>query len=165
MLILASLPIPGGTVVDPAAPTSMAIADTAWMWPVSGPVIETFDPPDSPYGSGHRGIDIAAAVGVPVVSPAAGRVTFAGPVGGRLYVTIDHGGGVLSTSSFLASLAVRRNDTVERGQVLGTSGTGHAGTLTPHLHFSVRLDTVYVDPLAYLPPLDISSFIRLAPLA
>jgi murein DD-endopeptidase MepM/ murein hydrolase activator NlpD len=146
-----------------AQPVGAVPADPGWVWPVTGPVIAPFDPPDSPYGSGHRGIDIAAPVGTPVLAPAAGVVTFAGPVGGRLYVTVDHGGGVLSTSSFLSSLAVRRNDVVEAGQTLGASGTGHAGALIAHVHFSVRLDTVYVDPLDYLAPLDLSAFIRLAP--
>jgi murein DD-endopeptidase MepM/ murein hydrolase activator NlpD len=48
--------------------------------------------------------------------------------------------------------------------VLGTSGTGHAGATVPHLHLGVRLDDVYVDPLAYLGPLEVWRFIRLAPL-
>ena len=51
------------------------------------------------------------------------------------------------------------------GTVLGTSGTGHAGSLIAHVHFSVRLDEVYVDPLGYLSSADISALIRLAPLA
>ncbi|HET7928822.1 MAG TPA: M23 family peptidase, partial [Actinomycetota bacterium] len=32
-----------------------------WAWPVQGPVIRGFDPPDTPFGAGHRGIDIAVA--------------------------------------------------------------------------------------------------------
>jgi murein DD-endopeptidase MepM/ murein hydrolase activator NlpD len=156
--VLVVLALTGGL----AQPVAAAPTDPGWVWPVTGPVIAPFDPPDSPYGSGHRGIDIAAPLGTPVLAPAAGHVTFAGPVGGRLYVTVDHGGGVLSTSSFLSSLAVRRNDAVEAGQTLGASGTGHAGALIAHVHFSVRLDTVYVDPLDHLAPLDLSAFIRLA---
>ncbi len=71
-------------------PASSARASAGWLWPVVGPVIQGFDPPASPYGSGHRGIDIAAEVGTTVVAPAAGKVTFAGPVGGHLFMTIDH---------------------------------------------------------------------------
>ena len=37
-----------------------------WTWPVQGPVIRGFDPPDQPFGEGHRGIDIAVAPGGPV---------------------------------------------------------------------------------------------------
>ena len=135
-----------------------------WTWPVRGPVIRGFDPPDTPFGSGHRGIDIAAGVGTPLRAAAAGAVTFAGPVGGRLFVTIDHGAGLESTYSFLSSLAVRRGDAVAQGQTIGRSGSGHAGALVPHLHFGVRLADVYVDPLVYLTPMEVWRFIRLAPL-
>jgi murein DD-endopeptidase MepM/ murein hydrolase activator NlpD len=135
-----------------------------WAWPVVGPVIRGFDPPDSPFGSGHRGIDIAAGVASPVRAPAAGRVSFAGPVGGRLFLTIDHGGGLESTYSWLDTLIARRGDVVTRGQLIGRSGTGHAGAGVPHLHFGVKSLDVYVDPLDYLGPVEVWRFIRLAPL-
>jgi murein DD-endopeptidase MepM/ murein hydrolase activator NlpD len=130
---------------------------------VVGPVIRGFDPPDTPFGSGHRGIDIAVAVGSPVRAPAAGTVTFAGAVGGRLFLTIDHGG-LETRYSFLAALVARRGDTVSAGQVVARSGTGHAGDLVPNLHFAVLLFDVYVDPLDYLGPVEVWRFIRLAPL-
>lgn len=153
----------------PAVPSAGAIADatadvaSTWTWPVVGPVVVPFDPPDSPYGAGHRGIDIAAALGTPVVAPADGVITFAGPVGGRLFVTIDHGGGILSTVSFLSSVTVRRDDDVTAGQPVGTTGGGHAGSPTPVVHFSVRRDDVYEDPLDHLPVVDTSGWVRLAP--
>lgn len=141
-----------------------ARAAGAWTWPVIGPVIRGFDPPDTPFGSGHRGIDIAAPVGTSVRAAAAGVVTFAGPVGGRLFLTIDHGAGLESRYSFLAGLAVRRGDAVSAGQVVARSGLGHAGDVVPNLHLGVLLDDAYVDPLDYLEPVDVSAFIRLAPL-
>lgn len=151
------------TVLAPSA-AGPARAAGDWSWPVFGPLIRGFDPPVSPFGSGHRGIDIAAAVGSPVRAPAAGRVTFAGPVGGRLFMTIDHGGGLESTYSWLSALIARRGDLVSGGQPIGRSGTGHPSEVVPHLHFGVKLLDVYVDPLDYLGPVDVSSFIRLAPL-
>jgi Peptidase family M23 len=141
-----------------------ARAAAPWAWPVVGPVIRAFDPPDSPYGTGHRGIDIGVPVGTTVVAPDDGVVSFAGPVGGRLFVTIDHGGGVASTSSWLTSLLVRRNDRVVRGQPVATTGWGHPDLTVPHLHFRARLDGDYVDPIAYLEAPSVSAFIRLAPL-
>ena len=141
-----------------------AHASGDWTWPVVGPVIRAFDPPDSPFGSGHRGIDIAAPVATPVRAAAAGTVTFAGPVGGRLFVTVDHGAGLESTYSFLDSIAVRRGDVVSHGQTIARSGTGHAGELVPILHFGVKLADAYVDPLGYLGPVEVWRFIRLAPL-
>lgn len=44
--------------------------------------------PAGPYGPGHRGVDLAAAPDAPVVAPAAGTVSFAGPVGGRGVLTL-----------------------------------------------------------------------------
>jgi murein DD-endopeptidase MepM/ murein hydrolase activator NlpD len=142
-----------------------ARAAGTWTWPVAGPVIRGFDPPDTPFGSGHRGIDIATRVGTPVRAAAAGVVTFAGPVGGRLFVTIDHGGGLESRYSFLEIVLVRLRDPVAEGQLIARSGTGHAGDLVPNLHVAVLLSDVYVDPLDYLGPIEVWRFIRLAPLA
>ncbi|HLB40142.1 MAG TPA: M23 family metallopeptidase [Actinomycetota bacterium] len=145
------------------APAPLRAAGT-WAWPVHGAIVRGYDPPDAPYGAGHRGIDIAAPPGTVVVSPAAGVVTFAGPVGGRLFVTIDHGGGVVSTGSWLTSLLVRKGDQVVMGQPIATTGWGHPDLAVPHLHLGVRLDGEYVDPLDYLGPPPITDLIRLAPL-
>jgi murein DD-endopeptidase MepM/ murein hydrolase activator NlpD len=146
-----------------AAPAAHATGQ--WQWPVEGPIVRGYDPPDSPYGSGHRGIDIGAPVGTAVRAPEAGKVTFAGKVGGHLFVTIDHGGGVASTYSWLTSIAVRKGDTVARGDVVARSGAGHPGDLQPSLHLGVKLNGAYVDPLDYLGPIDIGGLIRLAPIS
>ncbi|MET0800746.1 MAG: M23 family metallopeptidase [Actinomycetota bacterium] len=147
-----------------AMPAPAGAAGT-WGWPVTGPVIRGFDPPASPFGSGHRGIDIATPVGSEVVASADGVVAFAGPVGGHLFLTIVHGGGLESTYSWLSSLMVRRGDPVASGQPIALTGPGHAGGPMPSLHLGVRLDDAYVDPLDYLSALDVSALIRLAPLA
>lgn len=149
-------------VVEPlvaAAPTS-----GTWAWPVVGPVIGTFDPPDTPFGAGHRGIDIATEVGTVVIAPEPGVVAFAGKIGGELFVTLDHGGGLTSTYSWVSSALVRKGDSVPRGAVIALSGRGHPDSTTAHLHFGVRRDGVYLDPLSFLVPPNVSEFIRLAPL-
>ena len=135
-----------------------------WTWPVTGVVIRGFDPPDSPYGAGHRGIDIAAPIGTPVLAVSSGTVTFAGSVGGHLFVTVNHGGGLASTYSWLSGLKVKKNDVVSTGQVIALSGPGHPDVLTPHLHFGVKLNGNYVDPMLYLGPGSVVDLIRLAPL-
>lgn len=157
-LVVASL-----VVASWAAATAPANAAGTWAWPVTGPVIRAFDPPDSPYGAGHRGIDIAAPAGSIVLAPADGRVAFVGPVGGRLFLTIDHSGGLESTYSWVASLDVRKGDVVHRGQPVARSGAGHTGDPVPNLHLGVKLDDIYVDPLDYLEPVDIAGWLRLAP--
>ena len=146
-------------VVAPSADAAIP-----WSWPVAGPIARGYDPPDSPYGSGHRGIDIAVEIGSVVLAPDGGVVTFAGKVGGRLFLTIDHGGGVTSTCSWLTSILVRKNDRVTRDQPVATTGWGHTDLTVPHLHFGVRLDGAYEDPLTYLGAPAVSTMIRLAPL-
>lgn len=141
-----------------------AAAAGVLQWPVQGPVIRGFDGPLTPYSSGHRGIDIAVPLGTPVVAPADGTVAFAGPVGGSLFISIDHAGGIRSTFSWLSSMAVKKGAAVEAGMVVGYSGQGHPGSITSHLHLGTRVDGNYVDPLTLLVPLDVSKLIRLAPL-
>jgi murein DD-endopeptidase MepM/ murein hydrolase activator NlpD len=141
-----------------------ASAAPPWTWPAVGAIVRGYDPPDDPYGAGHRGIDIATAVGTTIVAPDDGVVSFAGPVGGRLFLSIDHGEGLISTSSFLTSLLVRKGARVVRGQPVATTAWGHADLPTSHLHFGVRRDGAYVDPLDLLEPPAVTSFIRLAPL-
>jgi murein DD-endopeptidase MepM/ murein hydrolase activator NlpD len=154
----ADRPAPGDPAFAPALPNG------TWSWPVSGPVIRGFDPPDTPFGAGHRGIDIAVAPGTPILAPEAGTVSFAGRVGGELFVTIVHGGGLSSTYSWISAAAVRKGDVVSRGQTIGATGAGHPGTSVPHLHFGVKLDGGYVDPLELLAPLGVQDLIRLVPI-
>jgi murein DD-endopeptidase MepM/ murein hydrolase activator NlpD len=155
-------------VLSPAIAAGSGSAATStgaggWTWPVAGPVIQAFDPPDTPYGSGHRGIDIAVAVGTTIVAPADGTVTFAGPIGGHLFMTIDHGGGLSSTYSWLSAKLLGKGDRVSQDQPIALTGWGHPGAAIPHLHLGVKLDGGYVDPLSYLGPVSLSSFVRLAP--
>jgi murein DD-endopeptidase MepM/ murein hydrolase activator NlpD len=145
--------------------TVPAHAAGSWTWPVMGAVIQGFDPPDSPFGAGHRGIDVAAPAGTLVRAPAAGLVSFAGSVGGRLFVSIDHGGSLVSTCSFLSALLVHKGDLVVEGQGIALSGTGHLGDTTPNVHLGVRVNGEYVDPLGYLSPASVVDLIRLVPIA
>ena len=152
-------PAPGGPTFAPALPNGM------WSWPVGGPVIRGFDPPDTPFGAGHRGIDIAVPPGTPILAPETGTVSFAGPVGGELFVTIVHGGGLSSTYSWISAATVRKGDVVSRARTIGATGAGHPGASVPHLHFGVKLDGESVDPLELLAPLGVQDLIRLVPIA
>ena len=153
-----SSPEPSGAAIPPALPLG------SWVWPVDGPVIHGFDPPDTPYGTGHRGIDIAVVPGTVIVAPESGIVSFSGKVGGELFITIDHCGQLSSTCSWVSSTAVRKGETVSQGQPIGTTGAGHPSSTVPHLHFGVRLAGVYVDPLDYLAPRGVEDLIRLVPI-
>jgi murein DD-endopeptidase MepM/ murein hydrolase activator NlpD len=113
--------------------------------PVSGPVVAGFAP-QGLYG-GHWGIDIAVPAGTSVGSAGPGRVTFTGVVAGMKTVTVDHGGGLRSSVSYLSTIAVGVGTTVSGGQILGTSGWAHG---YQRLHFSVRVGDTYVDPMTLL---------------
>src|SRR4051812_9400680 len=76
----------------------------AYRLPVEGVVIDPFRPPISPYGPGNRGWEFSVKPGAEVVAPATGVVTFAGQVGGKLNVVIQHDDGVRTTISKLRSI-------------------------------------------------------------
>jgi murein DD-endopeptidase MepM/ murein hydrolase activator NlpD len=117
--------------------------------PVPGPISRHFEPPPTPYSAGHRGIDFRAPVGTPVVAAAGGTVSFAGPVGGSLFVTVDLPSGLKTTYSFLSAVLVKKGQTVAQGQQIARSGPGAVGE-DPNLHFGLRSGTDYLDPEPYL---------------
>jgi hypothetical protein len=129
----------------------------AWTWPVDGPVLRQFDLGDDPYAGGqHRGIDIGAAAGGPVRSPAAGAVTFAGTVpGGGRTLTIEAPDGYAVTLLHLGSLAVERGAGVAEGAPVATVGpSGELEHAEPYVHLGIRLGADpngYRDPLLFLP--------------
>jgi murein DD-endopeptidase MepM/ murein hydrolase activator NlpD len=106
-------------VVSGRADAAPGTAPAGGVWPlVPRPeVVSGFDPPESRWGSGHRGVDLAGHVGQPVRAAAPGRVTFAGRLAGRGVVVVDHGGTRTTYEPVTASVAV--GDTVHAGATLG----------------------------------------------
>ncbi len=96
----------------------------------------------------HMGTDFRGAVGDPVVAANRGVVALVADfllAGTAIY--IDHGGGLVSGYFHLSRTAVAVGDTVSRGQVIGA--VGRSGRVTgPHLHWSMRLGAVPVDPMS-----------------
>ena len=131
--------------------------------PVDAVIARYFEAPSSRFGPGHRGIDYAVASGTRVRAAGDGVVSWAGTVAGNPSVTIDHGGGLESTYSILAALEVQRGEVVDEGSFIGSVGRDHEGE-PGGLHFGVKLDDAYVDPLDYLGPVDVTEAIHLAPL-
>lgn len=155
---------PGPPRVTARVAASPVPAYGTYGWPVRGEVVRPYDPPESPFGSGHRGIDIAAPLGTPVRASQTGTVAFAGPVAGALYVSIDHPDGVRTTYSWLSEVGVRPGDPVERGSPIGLTGPGHPGTDPPHLHFGARFAGEYIDPMLLLGGGSLVGLVRLAAL-
>ena len=130
----------------------------AWTWPVGGPVLRQFDLGDDPYAGGqHRGIDIAATPGGPVLAPATGAVTFAGTVpGGGRTLTIETLDGYAVTLLHLGAFGVEKGAGVAEGAAVATVGpSGELEHAEPYVHLGIRLagdPSGYRDPLLLLPP-------------
>jgi murein DD-endopeptidase MepM/ murein hydrolase activator NlpD len=124
--------------------------------PVAGPLVRGFEAPAGPFGPGHRGVDFAAGPGTPVRSPAGGRVTFAGPVAGTTWVTVEATPGVLASVGPLRTTSLSVGAKVAMGGNVGPLVNGHratdptTGAATTAVHLSLRVDGVYVDPLPWL---------------
>jgi len=103
--------------------------------------------PATRYAAGHRGIDLEAAPGAVVSAPDDAVVRFAGVVVDRPVLTLDHGGGVLSSYEPVVS-EMPVGAAVGRGAVFGAiAAGGHCdGTC---LHVGVRVDGGYVSPLLF----------------
>lgn len=135
--------------VTPAA--AGPVRPTTTGWPLAGPVVvlRGFDPPSTPWGAGHRGADLAAQVGDPILAAAAGRVSYTGQVAGRGVVVVDHGS---TRSSYEpVSAVVRVGDRVSAGQSIGRLTAGNHCGGTPCLHWGLRRGATYLDPLGLGP--------------
>lgn len=142
-----------GAGSDPA-PEPARPSVRAWQWPLPGrpPVLRRFDPPASPYGPGHRGVDLGGSPGDPVLAAGPGVVVHAGGVAGRGVVSVQHANGLRTTYEPLA-VAVEPGATVARGARLGQLLGGHAGCPWPAcLHWGLRRADTYLDPLTLLRP-------------
>jgi len=137
---------PSGPVPEPRETTGDA---GAWAWPLTGGrVVVRFIAPEHPYGPGHRGVDLSPGAEDVVRAPADGVVAFAGTVVDRGVVTIDQGAGLVTTFEPVDPDVVPGRP-VRRGDVVGTiAAGGHAPEGT--LHFGVRRDGEYVNPLLLL---------------
>lgn len=145
--------------------TATSVANS-WIWPLPGYTENSITSGVGPrWGSSHKGIDIAASKGSPVVATRRGTVTIAkiacnhnwgkpvgsdncgGGYGNHIY--IDHGDGYESRYAHLTSISVKVGQLVEAGQVIGTVGsTGNSTGY--HLHFEIRLNGSYKDPEKYV---------------
>lgn len=124
-----------------------------FIWPVTGKITSPFGYRIHPVLKErklHTGIDIAASSGTPVKAANAGTVIKAGAAGsyGNM-VMIDHGGGIVTLYAHNSRIAVSTGTQVQKGQVI--SYVGSTGRATgPHLHFEVRVNGDYKNPMGWL---------------
>jgi murein DD-endopeptidase MepM/ murein hydrolase activator NlpD len=118
------------------------------VWPLQPEpeVVRAFDPPDSPFGAGHRGVDLAGRLGQVVHTALPGRVTFASGLAGRGVVVVDHG--PTRTTYEPVAATVRVGDVLARGQPIGTLELGGSHCLPAAcLHWGWLRGQTYLDPL------------------
>src|SRR5690606_6740472 len=95
----------------------------------------------------HEGLDIAVALGAPVVAAASGTVArvWTDPEAGSLILELDHGGGWTSRYLHLGDVYVADGDPVVQGDVIAAVGEPQHGE-QPNLHFEIRRRGSAVDP-------------------
>jgi murein DD-endopeptidase MepM/ murein hydrolase activator NlpD len=98
----------------------------------------------------HRGVDLAANRGTPIVSPAAGRVVSVGwRLGYGLTVELQHTGQVVTLYAHCEKSLVKVGDVVNAGQTIARVGSTGLAT-GPHVHFEVHEKGRSVDPIRFL---------------
>ena len=142
VVALVSLARPDGAVGVPVDPVPVGV------WPLvpTPEVVRAFDPPDSQWGSGHRGVDLSGTVGQVVRTALAGRVTFAARLAGRGVVVVDHGTTRTTYEPVIAR--VRVGDVLARGQPIGVLEPADSHCFPRVcLHWGWRRGPTYLDPL------------------
>ena len=143
-----ALPPLGG--VDNYLPNPTSISAKGFIWPARGKLTSGYG---WRWGRMHKGVDIAAPIGTPIIAAAPGVVVKAGWNSGGYgnLVDIQHTDGTVTRYGHNKRVLVRAGQIVQQGQQI--SEMGNTGFSTgPHLHFEVHpMGKKAVNPIAYLP--------------
>ena len=151
---------------------SVNISSSGYAWPIPGftSITSYFgyrDSPTSGASSYHSGLDIGAPEGTKLIATTSGKITFTSFLGGGGYtITLTSGNIKFTYCHVSPNYIVKVGDRVTQGQVIGYVGPKNVygvkgnqyfdengnptngATTGPHLHFGVRVDGNYVDPLS-----------------
>ena len=129
------------------------LACTPSIWPTRGWVSSRFGYRISPFTNKrefHKGLDICAKMGAPIVAPADGVVSYVGKnYGYGNVVVLNHNNGLKTKYAHLEKSLVKKGQSVKRGEQIAQVGKTGRST-GPHLHYEVHLNGVAVDPLRYI---------------
>ena len=131
------------------SPTDEEQAILNYVWPTHGTLTSGYG---WRWGRMHRGVDIAAPIGTPVIASSVGTVEFAGWNDGGYgnLVEIRHPDGSLTRYAHNSELLVARGQSVLQGQVIAKIGSTGYST-GPHLHFEIHQPNQgAVNPMEYL---------------
>ena len=142
---------PGGSGGQGGAPAPQS---SGWVMPCNyRKLTSPFGHRTSPTAgasSFHKGVDLGAPEGTPIVASRAGVVTQAGSNGGLgICVTINHGDGFSSVYGHMVSTVAHAGQAVAAGQLIGYVGSTGISTGN-HLHFGISYNGEYVNPAQYL---------------
>lgn len=151
---------------------SINISSSGYAWPIPGynSITSYFGYRTSPTAgasSYHSGLDIGAPEGSKLVAVTSGEITFASFLGGGGYTITLTSGNIKFTYCHVSPYyIVKIGDKVSQGQVIGYVGPKNVygvkgnqyfdengnptngATTGPHLHFGVRVDGEYINPLS-----------------
>jgi len=129
------------------------LSSTPTVAPVRGLITDGFGRRKDPFTGRlayHRGLDISARRGTPILAPADGFVVFAGRNGGLgRTVRLSHDFGFTTVYGHLDDISVEPGDVIHRGQEIGTLGNSGRST-GPHLHYEVHVEGSAKNPLYYI---------------
>ncbi len=134
--------------------TENVLASKPSIIPTEGFITSRFGRRKNPFGRAtnefHKGLDIAAPRGTPIVSPANGTVTKISTTGayGKA-VEVSHGNGIVTKYAHMHEIKVEKGQKLKRYDLIGTVGSTGRST-GPHLHYEVRLNGVATDPELYV---------------
>ena len=121
-----------------------------YIWPAQGTLSSGYG---WRWGRMHKGIDIAAPIGTPIMAAASGEVIFAGWNSGGYgnLVKLQHSDGSVTFYAHNHRVVVHKGQKVKQGQLIAEMGSTGRST-GPHLHFEIRPNgTTAIDPIAHLP--------------
>jgi murein DD-endopeptidase MepM/ murein hydrolase activator NlpD len=149
-LLTSTLAVPAAASEPVDRPPPPA-AQSRFDWPLAAPhpVVRPFHAPATPYGPGHRGVDLGGQPGTPVKAAGDGVVVYAGQLAVRGVVSIDHGDGLRTTYEPVTAV-VTVGQRATRGTVIGHLAPGHLGCAGACLHWGARRGEEYLDPLGLL---------------
>lgn len=134
----------------PPLPPSIEYLPSAfdgYIWPTQGILTSGYG---WRWGRMHRGIDIAAPIGTPIVAAASGKVIDAGWQSGYgNLVKIEHLDGSVTVYGHNQKILVSKGQKVDQGEQIAEMGNTGRSTGS-HLHFEIRLEDAAINPLALL---------------
>ena len=166
------IPVLPNASYTPINSVSFDISASGYVWPAPGyTTINSYfgyrTSPTAGASSYHSGLDIGAPEGSTLIAVTDGTITFTGFLGGGGYTITLSSGNMKFTYCHVSPIyIVKEGDTIVQGQVIGYVGPKNVygvkgnqyfdengnptngATTGPHLHFGVRVDGEYIDPLS-----------------